>query len=257
MGRVEGKVALVTGAASGIGRATALRLAEQGARVVVTDRQVEAGEAVAAEIGAAAFFQALDVTREAEWVAAMEATVRRFGRLDVLVNNAGVGVVKDIESTTLEEWRFVHAVNAEGVFLGCREAIKVMKATAASGGGGSIVNVSSIAGLVGEATLAAYCSSKGAVRLLTKSIAMHCAQRGYGIRCNSVHPSFIATPMVEAMIEASPDHDKARAQMTRAAPLGRLGDVDDVAYLVLYLASDESKFITGAEMVVDGGATAR
>ena len=256
MGRVEGKVALVTGAASGIGRATALRLAEQGARVVVTDRQVDPGEAVAAEIGPSAFFQPLDVTREAEWAAAMEATVRRFGRLDVLVNNAGVGVVKDIESTTLEEWRFVHAVNAEGVFLGCREAIKVMKGTA-GGTGGSIVNVSSIAGLVGEATLAAYCSSKGAVRLLTKSIAMHCAQRGYGIRCNSVHPSFIATPMVEAMIEASPDHDKARAQLTRAAPLGRLGDVDDVAYLILYLASDESKFITGAEMVVDGGATAR
>ena len=256
MGRVEGKVALVTGAASGIGRATALRLAAEGARVVVTDRLVEAGEAVAAEIGPSAFFQPLDVTREAEWIAAMEATVRRFGRLDVLVNNAGVGVVKDIESTTLEEWRFVHAVNAEGVFLGCREAIKVMKG-AAAGAGGSIVNVSSIAGLVGEATLAAYCSSKGAVRLLTKSIAMHCAQRGYGIRCNSVHPSFIATPMVEAMIEASPDHDKARAQLTRAAPLGRLGDVDDVAYLILYLASDESKFITGAEMVVDGGATAR
>ncbi len=253
MGRLEGKVALITGAASGIGRATALRFVAEGARVVVTDRTREAGEAVAASLGDAAFFQGLDVTEESEWIAAMEATVSRFGRLDILVNNAGVGVMKDIESTSLEEWRFVHAVNAEGVFLGCREAIKQMKL----GGGGSIVNVSSIAGIVGEGTLAAYCSSKGAVRLLTKSIAMHCAQRGYGIRCNSVHPSFIATPMVDAMVEGAKDRDKALAKLTRTAPLGRLGEPDDVAYMILYLASDESKFVTGAEMVVDGGTTAR
>jgi 3(or 17)beta-hydroxysteroid dehydrogenase len=253
MGRVDGKVALVTGGASGIGKAVAKLLAREGARVLVTDRIVQAGEAVAAEIGDAAAFVALDVTREDQWVAAVAAAVQRFGRLDILVNNAGVGVQKDIETTTLDEWRFVHAVNTEGVFLGCRESIKVMKLT----GGGSIINVSSVAGLVGDGSLPAYCSSKGGVRLLSKSVALYCAQKGYGIRCNSVHPSFIATPMVEQMIDESTDPQKARARLTHASPLGKLGDVDDVAYMILYLASDESKFVTGTELVVDGGATAR
>jgi 3(or 17)beta-hydroxysteroid dehydrogenase len=247
------KVALVTGAGSGIGRATAALLAREGARVVVTDRNEASGAKVAGEIGDAAIFRRLDVTRPAEWTAVVDETVERFERLDALVNNAGVGVVKDVESTTLEEWRFVHAVNVEGPLFGCQNAIRVMKGR----GGGSIVNVSSIAGIVGAANLTAYCASKAGLRLLSKSVALHCARQGYRIRCNSVHPSFVATPMVEEMIGATAHPDKMRQQIEAAAPLGGLGEADDVAYMILYLASDESKFVTGAELVVDGGTTAR
>jgi 3(or 17)beta-hydroxysteroid dehydrogenase len=251
MNRLDKKVALVTGAASGIGLATVRMFVREGAKVLATDRDVERGQASATAAGAE--FRALDVTREDEWTAAVDDAVARFGRLDILVNNAGVGALKDVESTTVAEWRFVHGVNAEGTFLGCREAIRVMKAN----GSGSIINVSSVAGLIGASNLAAYCSSKGAVRLLTKSVAMHCAEKRYGIRCNSVHPSFIATPMVDAMIHASRDEARARVQLEKTAPLGHLGEPDDVAAMILYLASDESKFVTGAEMVVDGGTTAR
>ena len=253
MNRALGKVAIVTGAASGIGLATVKMLLREGAKVIATDRDAALGEETARDAGAT--FRPLDVRDEAQWIATVDAVVAEFGKLDVLVNNAGVGVQKDIESTTLAEWRFVHSVNTEGVFLGCREAIRAMK----KGAGGSIVNVSSIAGIVGDGTLAAYCSSKGAVRLLSKSVALHCAQQGYGIRCNSVHPSFIATPMVQSMIDIAPEADRARARLRleKAAPLGHLGEPDDVAAMILYLASDESKFVTGAEMIVDGGTTAR
>ena len=255
MNRALGKVAIVTGAASGIGLATVKMLLREGAQVIATDRDVALGEETARAAGAT--FRPLDVRDEAQWIATVDAVVAEFGKLDVLVNNAGVGVQKDIESTTLAVWRFVQSVNTEGVFLGCREAIRAMKMK--TGAGGSIVNVSSIAGIVGDGTLAAYCSSKGAVRLLSKSVALHCAQQGYGIRCNSVHPSFIATPMVQSMIDIAPEADRARARarLEKAAPLGHLGEPDDVAAMILYLASDESKFVTGAEMVVDGGTTAR
>lgn len=252
-GRVEGKIALVTGAASGIGRACARRLAIEGAQVVLTDRKLADGAAAADELGAPHVFRALDVTDPAAWASAVDETVRAFGRLDVLVNAAGVGVMHDIERTTLEEWRLVHAVNSEGTFLGCQAAIRAMKAT----GGGSIINVSSVAGIVADADLAAYCASKGAVRLLTKSVALHTARAGYGIRCNSVHPAFIDTPMVDAMLTAVADRGLSRAKLARAIPLGRIGEVDDVAHLVVYLASDESKFVTGAELVIDGGLSAR
>lgn len=253
MNRVEGKVALVTGAASGIGLATAKMLAREGARVFCTDRDAAGVERAAKECGGA--FRVHDVSKEDQWIATADEVVERFGKLDILVNNAGVGVMKDVEHTTLEEWRFVHAVNTEGVFLGCREGIRAMRKK--SEGGGSIINVSSIAGLVGDAGLAAYCSSKGAVRLLTKSVALHCAQRGYGIRCNSIHPSFIATPMVEAMVHGARDAAKMRERLEKAAPVGHMGEPDDVASTILFLASDESKFITGTEVVIDGGATAR
>ena len=178
------------------------------------------------------------------------------GRLDILVNSAGIGTMGDVEHTTVDDFRRMYAVNVEGTFLGCRAAIGAMKRT----GGGSIINISSVAGLIGVPDLAGYCASKGAVRLLSKSIALHCARAGYGIRCNSVHPSFIDTPMVDAMAQtigqAIGDEAKARAQLERAAPLRRLGHVDDVSNLVLYLASDESRFVTGGEHVVDGGLTA-
>ena len=253
MGRVENKVAMVTGAASGLGKASARLLAAEGARVVLSDRKTEGGEALAAEIGGGAVFLPLDVTQPAAWVSVMDEVIRRFGGLDVLVNSAGVGVAGDFEQATLEEFRFVHAVNLEGTFLGCQQAIRAMKPRK----GGSIVNLSSVAGLVADPTLAAYCSSKAGVRLLSKSVALHCAQRGYGIRCNSVHPSFIATPMVDAMITGAADPAKMRHLLEKAAPLGHLGEPSDVAFLVLYLASDESRFVTGAELVIDGGLTAR
>ncbi len=252
MGRVEAKVAIVTGAASGIGRACARLLAREGARVVLADRDEARGRAAAAELGAPHLFQALDVIDEAGWAAVIGTTLSAFGRLDILVNAAGIGVMGDVETTTLADWRHVNAVNSDGTFLACRAAIAAMKPT----GGGSIVNFSSVAGLIGDPDTAAYCASKGAVRMFTKSVALHCARRGYNIRCNSVHPSFIATPMVESMLAAM-DDPKARSRLERAAPLGRLGDADDVAQLVLYLASDESRFTTGAELVIDGGLTAR
>jgi 3(or 17)beta-hydroxysteroid dehydrogenase len=252
LARVRDKVAIVTGAAGGIGRATAALLIDEGARVVLTDVAAQAGAEAAASLGSRASFKALDVTDSAQWQAVIGETEAELGGLDVLVNNAGIALMKDIETTSLEEWRHVHAVNLDGVFLGCRYAVDAMKRR----GGGSIVNVSSIAGLIGHHSLAAYCSSKGGVRLLTKSVALHCARRGYNIRCNSVHPSFAATPMIEAMIEQARDPAKMRDAVTRAAPLGRLAEPIDVARTILFLASDESAFTTGAEFAVDGGATA-
>ena len=251
--RLEGKVALITGAASGLGAASARRLHREGAFVVVTDRDVEKGAAVAASIGEGAVFHKLDVTSEAEWIAVIDAVVAAQGGLDILVNNAGVGVLASIEDTSIEAFRFVHTVNTEGVFLGCKHAVRVMKAR----GGGSIINMSSVAGIAGAPEMAAYCSSKGAVRTLTKSVAMHCAKKGYGIRCNSLHPAFIDTPMVDAFVNAHRDTDRARAGLAKSIPLGRLGEADDVAAAVAYLASDDAKFITGVELPIDGGLLAQ
>jgi 3(or 17)beta-hydroxysteroid dehydrogenase len=253
MPRVDGKVAIVTGAASGIGRACAERLAAEGARVVLADRDEAGVHRVANALGAPHVAQALDVTDEAGWKRTVDRALDALGRVDILVNAAGIGAVANIEDTTLEQWRLVQAVNSDGVFLGCREAFRAMK----RGGGGSIVNISSVAGIVGDGDLPAYCASKGAVRLLTKSVALHGARRGANIRCNSVHPGFIATPMVDALAQAYPDPKAARERLEQANPQRKIGEVDDVAYLVLYLASDESKFVTGSEFVVDGGATAR
>jgi 3(or 17)beta-hydroxysteroid dehydrogenase len=253
MGRVEGKVAIVTGGASGIGRGCAFRLAAEGARVVVADVNEVDGAATATALRPPHIFHALDVTDEAAWARVVAETVRAFGRLDILVNGAGIGILGDIERVTLAEWRLTNAVNSEGTMLGCQAAIRAMKDT----GGGSLINLSSVAGIVGDADTPAYCASKGAVRLLTKSVALHCARRNYHIRCNSVHPSFIETPMVEALIATAKDPAKMRERLEQANPLRRIGEVDDVAHLVVYLASDESKFITGGEFVVDGGLTAR
>jgi 3(or 17)beta-hydroxysteroid dehydrogenase len=252
MARVTGKIAIVTGAASGIGRACAQRLAAEGASVLVTDRDDRGATLVAASLGPPHLAHALDVTDEAAWKTTVDLAVATFGRVDVLVNAAGIGAVANIEDTTLAQWRLVQAVNSDGVFLGCREVFRAMKP-----GGGSIVNISSVAGLIGDGDLPAYCASKGAVRLLSKAVALHGARRGANIRCNSVHPGFIATPMVDALAAAYPDPVAARERLANANPLRRIGEVDDVASLVLYLASDESKFVTGAELVVDGGATAR
>lgn len=256
MNRVAGKVALVTGGGLGLGRACAIMLAREGAQVMVTDIKDQEGRAVADEIveaGGEAMSMRHDVSSEADWDAAIAATLRRFGCLDILVNNAGVALGADVESTTLQQWRALMAVNLDGVFLGTKRGVAVMK----GGGGGSIINISSIEGLIGDANLAAYNASKGGVRIFTKSAALHCAKAGYKIRVNSVHPGYIWTPMVEAYLATQPDPAAAKAFAASLHPVGHLGEPDDVAFGVLYLASDESKFVTGAELVIDGGYTAQ
>ncbi|HTR13952.1 MAG TPA: glucose 1-dehydrogenase [Roseiarcus sp.] len=249
-GRLSGKCALITGAASGIGRATVGLFHAEGARLAATDRN-EAG--LAALKGEADLILPQDVADEARWREVVDIAIAKFGRLDILVNSAGIALKGNIETATLDDWRKTLSVNVEGTFLGCREAIRAMKAT----GGSSIVNLSSVAGIIGDAQSAAYCASKGAVRLLTKSAALHCARVGYNIRVNSVHPSFADTPMVQELIASSKNPERIREGLMRAAPLGRMGRPEEVAAAILYLASDESAFTTGAEIVVDGGLTAQ
>ena len=250
MGRLDGKRAIITGAASGIGRATAEVFLRERATLIVTDLN-EAALLATGVAGEAELALRHDVTSEADWQAVFRKARAKIDRVDILVNSAGIALRKSIEDTSLDEWRRVNAVNGAGTFLGCREAVRAMKST-----GGSIINLSSAAGLIGDPSMPAYCASKGAVRLLTKSVALHCARRSYGIRCNSVHPSFTATPMVEAMVGEAPSPDRMRAGLERAAPIGRMGTPQDIANLILFLASDESTFITGAEMAIDGGLTA-
>ena len=247
--RLAGKVALITGAAGGIGGATAALFETEGARLALTDLDA-ASLAPFAERGALALNQ--DVTDEDRWREVIDAVLARHGQLDVLVNNAGVAIVGNIENTTLADWRKTQAINGESVFLGCREAVRAMK-----GRGGSIVNISSVAGIIGDAQSVAYCASKGAVRLTTKSVALYCARKGYRIRCNSVHPSFTRTAMVEGFIASARDPERVREGLAAAAPLGRMGEAAEVAAAILYLASEESAFTTGAEIVVDGGLTAQ
>ncbi len=258
MNRVEEKVALVTGGRRGLGRAIAIMLAKEGAKVVITDRKEEGSKDVLKAIkatGNEGIFLLHDVREEEEWKRVIDETVSRFGKLDILVNNAGVGAGKNIEDVTLDEWRWVMSINLDGVFLGTKYAIEAMKKT----GGGSIINMSSIEGIVGDARMAAYDTSKGGLRTLSKSAALHCAKRGYNIRINTVHPGFIDTAMVRGFLKAQAkdgDVTAARKALEALHPIGHLGEPDDVAYAVLYLASDESKFATGSELVVDGGYTA-
>lgn len=251
MGRVQGKVALVTGAGLGLGRATSLLLAKEGAKLVVTDidEKLAANTAEAiAEAGGDALALRHDVSNPDDWPAVIAEIDKKFGRLDVLVNNAGIAIAKTIEDTTLAEWRRTMAINLDGVFLGCQAGIGLMKKS-----GGSIVNLSSIDGIIGEADLAAYCASKGGVRTLTKAVAVHCAEQKYGIRCNSIHPGYIWTPQTENYLRDLGRLEEERVKALSRHPIGFLGEPNDIAYMVLYLASDESKFVTGAEMVVDGG----
>jgi len=253
MSRVAGKVAIVTGAASdpGLGRAIAQTLAREGARVVVTDVD-EPGVRRCADAIRAAGGEAIalrqDVTSESGWQDVVERALAQFGRLDVLVNNAGIAVLKPLEAMTLAEWNRQIDVNLTSVFLGCRAVIGAMR----SSGGGSIVNLSSVAGLVGLRTAVAYGAAKGGVRIATKSVAMELARDR--IRCNSVHPGFIWTNM---QAQATGTRDPAQVQLGPLVPLGGLGQPQDVADCVLYLASDESKYVTGAEFTVDGGMTAQ
>ena len=256
-GRVQGKVALVTGGASGIGRSCAERLAQEGATVVITDLQDPKGAEAAGAIGKAggqARYLHHDVTDEAAWQSVVADVAGQEGRLDILVNNAGIGLASSILEMSLADWRKQTAVNLDGVFLGVKHAIPLMR----KGGGGSIVNMSSVAGLKGSPTLAGYCATKGGVRLFTKAVAMECANAKDGIRVNSVHPGIIETPIWLTVAPTGsnepPDLD-AISQM--AVPLGVKGVPADIANGVLWLASDESRYVTGAELVIDGGLSVR
>lgn len=249
MGRVEGKVAIVTGAASGMGRADALLLAAQGAKVVVTDLNEVDGQAVADQIGDNAIFLPLNVADEDNWKSVVAAAVEAFGRLDILVNNAGMMIMGNVLDTSLDDWRKVNAVNSDGVFLGCKHAIPAMAAS----GGGSIVNMSSVAAISGQSFVAAYTASKGAVRALTKNVAMFCKEQKNGVRCNSVHPDGVKTPMV---VKVATGKDTAtQEEIDELGKFGNMCEPEDVANLVLFLASDESRFINGAEMLIDNAAT--
>ena len=263
---VKDKVALVTGAAKGIGAACASMLAQHGASVIVTDISEPEARAVVDDIvrgGGVAEFMALDVTQEAQWQKTISAAVDKHGGLDVLVNNAGIAVVHSLLETSLEEWRRVHAVNLDSVFLGTKYAVEVMRPGGKSGRGGSIINLSSVGGLIGAEELSSYCSAKGGVRLFTKSVAVECGRAGYGIRVNSVHPGNTNTPMFQQ--ELKDMRDKGRVSSIEEAMqfymdmqvLPEIGQPQDIASMVLFLASDAAGFITGAEFVVDGGLTAQ
>lgn len=250
MGRVEGMVALVTGAASGLGLADAELLAAEGATVVLTDINETAGQAAAERIGRGAVFLRQDVSKEAEWEAVIAETMRRFGRLNILVNNAGVVVVATPEETTLEQFRLANSIMSEGVFLGCKHAIPAM----AKSGGGSIINMSSTASHLGYSVFFAYSAAKGAVRAMTKSVAMHCQEQGYGIRCNSIHPASIETPMIQGALGRPGQPVEVPDGVL---PADAIGAPSDVAQMVLYLASNESRFVTGTEFLIDNGLMVR
>jgi NAD(P)-dependent dehydrogenase (short-subunit alcohol dehydrogenase family) len=264
-GRVEGKVALVTGGASGIGRGCAERLAEEGAHVVITDLQDDKGAQVVAAIqakGGTAEYLHHDVTLEQAWIEVAAAIATRHRRLDILVNNAGIGISGSVLDMSLADFQRQTAINLDGVFLGVKHSIPVMRL---SGDGGSIINMSSVAGLKGSAILAGYCATKGGVRLFTKSVAMECANAKDGIRCNSVHPGIIETPIWDTIIGTGEPGDNARAPRSAtldtmsetAVPLGVKGLPLDIANGVLWLASAESRYVTGAELVIDGGMSVR
>jgi len=248
--RLENKVALISGGARGMGAVEAKMFVQEGAKVVIGDVLDEDGKQTEAEIneaGGECVFVHLDVTDETAWQDAVAAAVDRFGKLDILVNNAGIARINNVEDTTSDEWDLVMDINAKGVFLGTKAAIPEIR----KAGGGSIVNISSIAGLTGGRT-SSYAASKGAVRLLTKSSAIQYA--GEGIRCNSVHPGVIETPMTTPMMLNT---QECRDMNASRHPLGRVGQPEDTVYGVLFLASDESSFMTGSELVIDGGLTAQ
>ncbi|MDD3890167.1 MAG: SDR family oxidoreductase [Syntrophomonadaceae bacterium] len=258
MGRLDGKVALIAGGAVGIGGADSKLFVKEGAKVVIGDVQVEKGQKLADEInkeGGEAIFVKLDISNEEDWKNAMKVTLDKFGKLNVLVNNAGVSLGADIEATTLKDWNWLMNINATGVFLGTKYGILTMKD---NGEKCSIINRSSIDGQIGESGLFAYCASKGAVTILTKSAAIMCGEKGYKIRINSVHPGYVHTDLTEKeAADSGLSNEEYFAKVGALHPIGYIGEPIDIAYLDLYLASDESKFCTGAEFTIDGGWTAQ
>jgi 3(or 17)beta-hydroxysteroid dehydrogenase len=253
MGRVTGKVALVTGGARGLGFYIARKLAEEGARVVITDIDeatgIKAAESISQSAGPCGFMTH-NVCVESEWDVVIKSILKDYGSLHILVNNAGIAGAGSIEELSFETWRKTMAVNLDSVFLGTQKAVEVMKSS-----GGSVINISSIKGLVGNPGIAAYNASKGGVRLLSKSAALYCAEQDYPVRVNSVHPGYVLTEMVRNGLDAL--GPQAWDEVLGSIPVKKMGEPDDVAYGVLYLASDESKYVTGSELVIDGGFTAK
>jgi len=249
--RLAGKTALVTGAASGLGAAIAERFAMEGANVILTDIDTEGVTAQAKSIGPGTLSFTHDVSSAEHWQVVMDKSVAHFGRLDVLVNNAGITTMGSIEELEVEAFRHELEIDVIGVFLGCKYAVTAMKEH-----GGSIINMSSSAGLKAYSYLVGYNAAKAAVTLMTKSVALHCAENGYGIRCNSVHPGAIRTAIIDKVLAQVDNPEETLAGFEAAHPVGHLGQPDDVAAIVAYLASDESRFATGAAFSVDGGATA-
>jgi NAD(P)-dependent dehydrogenase (short-subunit alcohol dehydrogenase family) len=256
--RLKGKVALITGGASGLGANAAMLMAQEGARIVVADVAVDRGKAVAEKLGSAGHFVKLDVTSEDNWKSAIAETVTKYGALHVLLNSAGIGLSKTVEDITLEEWRKVHAIDLDGVFLGCKHGVaEIKKHTGRESGrlGGSVINISSISGIIAGANMAAYNSAKAGVRLLSKSVALHCAKSGYNIRCNSVHPTFIDTPILDKYRDRF-GQEQMQQKLGKQVPIGRLGRPEEVGWALVFLASDESSFMTGSEVIIDGGISA-
>ncbi|MCW5748861.1 MAG: glucose 1-dehydrogenase [Alphaproteobacteria bacterium] len=249
-GRVAGKVVLITGGGSGIGRATARLLAQEGATVVLTDVDRNGGQQSVQQIGGAASFLPQDVTRDEDWARVIAEVLAKHGRLDGLVNNAGISgpFPSTFESEDITLWRRIFAVNVEGVFLGCKHGVPAIR----NSGGGSIVNLSSLAALLGTPELSAYGASKGAVRQFTKTVAIECARKGYKVRCNSVHPGIIMTSMGESIFRTEEIRERARQRV----PMRELGRPEDIGYGILFLISDESRYMTGAELVIDAGMSA-
>jgi NAD(P)-dependent dehydrogenase (short-subunit alcohol dehydrogenase family) len=255
MGRVENKVAVVTGAASGLGFAAAQKLMDEGAKVLLTDINESVINSMPERLSnySETQFQSVvhDVANEESWINVIETAENHFGKINILVNSAGISLGADVVSTDFEIWKKVHQVNLDSVFLGCKYIIPIM----GKSGNGSIINLSSISGIVAGWNTAAYNSSKAGVRLLSKSVALYCAKKGYDVRCNSIHPAFVDTPILDPLKQAFGE-ENAVAKLSRQIPMNKIGDTDDVSYAILYLASDESKFMTGTEIVLDGGLSA-
>lgn len=246
--RLQGKTALITGGSSGLGNAMVRRFVAEGAAVIIADIDDANGQALAAELGQQASFVHLDVAKEEDW----QSVLGGGASIDVLINNAGITTYGSIEDVTLEQFKHELDIDVIGVFLGCKYAVANMKA---HGRGGSIINMSSLAGLRANGSLAAYNAAKAAVTLLTKSVAMHCATSGYGIRCNSIHPGVIHTPILDKVLAQVPNPDEVYAGWVAVHPIGRIGKPEEIAAMAVYLASDEAGFTTGAEFKVDGGSS--
>lgn len=245
--RLTGKSALITGGASGLGAEIARHYVREGGHVILADIDAEAGAALAGELGDAARFERFDVTQEADWARVCD----RLDGLDILVNNAGITTLGSIEDVTLDQFRHEFEIDVVGTFLGCKAGVARMKAS----GGGSIINMSSMCGVKAQSDLVAYNAAKAAVTHMTKSVALHCAKSGYNIRCNSVHPGAIHTPIIDKVLAQTPDPDALYASFVSSHPVGRLGKPEEVAAICVYLAADESAFSTGAEFRIDGGSS--
>lgn len=247
--RLKNKVGLITGAAQGLGREMAKMMIKHGAKILITDINEDALKETAKELSCE--YLILDVTKESHWKVAIKKIEEDEGSLNILVNNAGIGGGGDIENTDLDSWHQVHSVNLDSVFLGCKYAIPLMR----DSGNGSIINISSMSGIVASHNMSAYNSSKAAVRHLSKSVALHCAKSTNLVRCNSIHPVFTRTAMVQTMIDSAPDKN-IEEKLVKQIPLRKLAEPSDIANAAVFLASDESSFITGTELVIDGGLSA-